>query len=111
MSNWLKEFDAQWDVPQPIEAIAGWERCSDLSWHNDTAPSFGWINEDDAQEWIRLWVNHPDPDQREFDCERYQVIHCFGDVNGVEDTVAHYEGSDVDAAIDCFRKALAARHA
>lgn len=67
--SWREEFDESFDVPELIEKLEGVE---DMSWHNDVCPSFG-VRGD--EEWdLRIWVQHPDPEQREtYEAERYMV--------------------------------------
>jgi len=47
----------------------------DASWHNDLCPSF-----ETADHRQRLWVDHPDPVQRESGCARYMI--CSQDDDG-----------------------------
>lgn len=64
--TWRDEFPADFAVP---DLIAGDDRLEDVSWHNDVCPSFilkGYDTSDGALPDIRLWVNHPDREQREF---------------------------------------------
>ncbi len=65
--GWVKEFGREYDVPLAIQSIVNDGISQDLSWHNDTAPSFGFINDAPGTTAldIRLWVDHPDPSERE----------------------------------------------
>lgn len=73
-------------MPSPIDDLVRLGYIEDLSHHNDAAPSFGaWRagpkkrGSDDDDEEVRLWVEHPDPAQRETDggdgFGRFNVIH------------------------------------
>ena len=65
---WLREFGADYAVP---DRLTNDPTLVDLSWHNDIAPSFttlGLNNNDPdyhAGVDVRLWIEHPDPAQRE----------------------------------------------
>jgi len=67
MSHTFKnQFPADFNVsPVLVKALDtdGWE---DTSWGNDVCPSF-------ECEGLRLWVEHPDPDQRESSGKRFCV--------------------------------------
>jgi hypothetical protein len=65
---WEKEFGREYDIPLEIEAL-GW---TDISWHNDMCPSF---TPDPDEDKIRLWVEHPDPNMREYDDQPRYVIN------------------------------------
>jgi hypothetical protein len=60
--NWKTEFpdfDSMPDIP------ANW---TDISWHNDTCPSFECGN-------VRIWIDYADPEQREFSTPtRFAVV-------------------------------------
>lgn len=64
--TWRDEFPADFNVP---DLIANDGRLQDTSWHNDVCPSFilkGYDTSDGDLPDIRLWVNHPDRNLREF---------------------------------------------
>lgn len=66
---WIAEKGDEFDVP---DVIAKAEGIEDMSWKNDTCPSFGLELGDDII--VRIWVDHPDRDQRENDTEhRFHV--------------------------------------
>lgn len=71
--HWLDEFGPEFDCPDEITTLEGVE---DLSWHNDTCPSFGraWL---DGELTVRCWTDHPDPDKREMSalCRYSVVVH------------------------------------
>lgn len=66
---YLREFGPDYEVPTQLETDA----FEDWSYHNDTSPSFvlsdreegPGIDSDDEYYTFRIWVNHPDPVQRE----------------------------------------------
>jgi hypothetical protein len=73
----------------------------DISWHNDVCPSFA-CKADDPDEPIRLWVNHPDPEQREYDrAERFLVTDAESELL--------YEGEDIRAALQALKDAVGRR--
>lgn len=80
--GWRKEFGEEYQVPQDIEDLTKHGVTRDLSWHNDSSPSFGFVRDVVGKPHldIRLWVEHPDVDKREFgpDSSRYGV-QVFGD--------------------------------
>ena len=66
--KWTEEFGPEFDVPKEILAHP---RMEDMSWHNDASPSFGASKGEpgdlsDPYVEVRLWVDHPDPDKREY---------------------------------------------
>lgn len=73
------EFDLGFDIRQ-------FPNLTDKSWHNDVCPSF-YIRTRD--QYLVLWVDFEDPDQREFNCQRYTVVH------------AQNYGTDSDPEIYC----------
>jgi hypothetical protein len=62
--DWKTEFGTDYDIPAAILALVESEQATDLSWHNDTAPSFGLVNETAD---LRIAVEHPDPTRRELE--------------------------------------------
>lgn len=75
MNDWTKEFGRRFAVPDIVGNV-----LVDVSYGNDSAPSFCFRRMTEAELAIgeivipRLWVNHPDPERRDFPGEnRYQV--------------------------------------
>jgi hypothetical protein len=74
--SWRSEFGDEYEVPENISAS-----LYDASWHNDSAPRF-WRKEDPASDpkssaempLYDLWVEHPDPAQRELGGKRFTVV-------------------------------------
>lgn len=66
-SDYRSEGFGDYDVPKEILML---EDIEDLSWHNDTAPSFGklWdeVDQFGGNVQIRIYVEHPDVEQREY---------------------------------------------
>jgi hypothetical protein len=62
MSKWRIEFGESWDVPSEIT-----DRLMDISWHNDTMPSFAFLTWEvpEGHYCWKVWVDHPDREQRE----------------------------------------------
>jgi hypothetical protein len=68
--NWRKEFGEDFDIPKEIES-----QLVDISWHNDVSPSFCDKSQknSDGGFLVRLWVDHPIPEQRESNGSRFCV--------------------------------------
>lgn len=98
--SWEYAFGEQYKIPG--EVISLWEKgkLNDTSWHNDIAPSFTVHGADhDADYVTRLWVEHPNPEMREWgsDAPRFKVTH---------GEVTHYEGDSIkDALISLWTNA------
>lgn len=96
MEQWIKEFGIHYHVPIEVNTLIGNGILDDISWHNDTAPSFTHVN-DEAQEectFPRLWVEHLNPAERECqkeDSQRFAVQNWDGHV--------HLETNDINVAI------------
>jgi len=77
--SWKSDFGADYKVPENISS-----QLTDMSYKNDVSPSFGiWIDDDNE---IRIWVEHPIAEEREFSygnrmAKRYIVT---GKVDGEE---------------------------
>jgi hypothetical protein len=63
--TWRSEFSDEFAVPSEIEALVAAGELADLSWHNDTCPSFGWSSDRDSEQDLRIWVDHPEEGKRE----------------------------------------------
>lgn len=90
---WVREFDEAYDVPAIVS-----DTLPDMSWHNDTCPSFGYFSSTaDSERAVRLWVEHPDRTERETgeNSARFTVI-VYGDSG---DTFTGHEGDDVTEAL------------
>jgi len=112
--SWQWEHGAEYAVPDEILNAAD---LADLSWRNDTCPSFGRTVTDpvsgDAHD-VRLWVEHPDPEQRESGGlgERFVVNYQpWSAVPVVGLTIVDYgdlyAGDDVHAALAAWESAQA----
>lgn len=88
---WEAEFGADYAVPS---AIATHPKIEDTSWHNDVCPSFTTPALFGGEADVRLWVEHPDPAQREYDVPRYRVVSSDGN-----DDVFFEHETDVEAAL------------
>lgn len=71
--NWINQFGREYEVPEAELHAAG---LMDTSWGNDVCPSFAYPGDDDH--YLALWIEHPDPERREFgeEWKRYIVIFC-----------------------------------
>jgi hypothetical protein len=59
-TNWINQFGAAYAVP--VEITKHPRLLHDTSWGNDTTPSFHFPSGGGG---IRLWVDHPNPEERE----------------------------------------------
>jgi hypothetical protein len=59
--TWRNQFQ-DYPVPGEIESLATSGVIVDTSWGNDICPSFEMYRHGHG---IRIWVDHPDPEQRE----------------------------------------------
>jgi len=103
---WMFEFGEEYDVPPAIIDSL----LADVSWHNDSCPSFRMefrmdpASGDDHD--LRLWVGHPDADQRDM-AERFVVNYqpwSNAPVPGVTvcDDGDVYAGDDPEAALKAY---------
>jgi hypothetical protein len=101
-ASWLKEFGQEYDVPREILDLINKGLADDHSWHNDMSPSFGKetpISEDEARQ-ILIWVNHPDPAQREDQrMKRFSVWDSY-----TQDELANTD--DVNEAVKAYLDAI-----
>lgn len=92
--SWRQEFDESYDVP---EVITNDPLVFDNSWHNDVCPSYQMAFGDNTYD-VRLWVNHPDPKQREMpEWPRFQVTSTF-----LDETLFETE-TNVEAALEMLK--------
>lgn len=102
---WLDEFGPAYAVPSEIADV-----LEDLSFGNDVCPSFTTRvlaqNDPDyhAGVDVRLWADHPDPQQRETgpDTPRFRVSHFFGETEFVYETE-----TDIAEALAVLRREAA----
>lgn len=99
MSLWADEHGTAFEVPVEVSQLEG---VRDLSWHNDTCPRFA-VTEDGQGP--NLWVDHPDPDERELGGSRFYVVHQAHDCASSDDVQIH-EGDDLAAAVAAFVTAV-----
>lgn len=107
MNLWEDEFGASYAVPRWFEEHAD---LTDSSWHNDVSPSFetGMAEKSYPQNArVRIWVEHPDPSQREsLSGSRYwlQFTGEGDDQNGISrycDDIWIVETDDL-SVVDCL---------
>lgn len=72
MLVWPEEFPSSYRVPRDIERLAMSGIVEDMSWRNDSSPSFGVKLKD--KNWVRLWIEHPDPQRRIGWPNRYTIV-------------------------------------
>lgn len=58
LPRWCEEFGPVYRCPPLPEGF------EDFSWHNDAMPSFGFWDETKGEASVRLWIDHPDPEER-----------------------------------------------
>ncbi len=88
--GWRSEFGDAWEPPKEIAQLEG---VDDMSWHNDTMPSFG-KEVGSRGTIVRVWSDHPEQEQRESGSDkRFNVT-----VEGEHDELAKVKdhGLDVD---------------
>lgn len=72
MPVWLEEFPASYRVPYEVERLVAAGTFEDMSWRHELTPSFGARLPD--KNWVRIWVEHPDPRMRRMWDARYTVM-------------------------------------
>lgn len=72
MIVWPDEFPASYRVPRDVIKLVEAGLVEDMSWRNEPSPSFGIKLKD--KNWVRLWVEHPDPARRVGWTDRYTVV-------------------------------------
>ena len=92
---WVREFGWEWKIPA---RILDDRELVDMSWHNDSAPSFYWNGRKATDEMdVRLFVEHPDQALRDTDhTPRFVVVD-----TATEATL--YSGGDVRKAIKALK--------
>jgi hypothetical protein len=85
--SWLSEFGSEYAVPESILRREAAGLLNDVSWHNDTAPSFEIVgaplpHEEVEENTWRISVEHPDPYQREIEGPRFVVLGPDYDYDG-----------------------------
>lgn len=93
--SYLKEFGTEYQIPAKIIELVEKKKLTDMSWHNDVSPSFGTFFADPVkgEVEIRIWIDHPEKEKREFDCDRFTVT---------DDTEVVWEGADINEAIKAY---------
>lgn len=104
---WGAEHGAGYDVPEAVTSLVLSGEAEDTSWHNDTCPSFTWPAkaDGDALPAVVLWVEHPNPERREYEGGRRFAVHIHTEDRG-EARVIH-ETDDAEDAARLFRVAVA----
>ena len=87
--SYLTEFEDIFEIPSVIRDAEGIE---DMSWHNDTCPSFGRELRDGSV--IKIFCEHPDPEQRDSGSDGQFIVYYDGDV---DEPV--WEGDDPNEAL------------
>lgn len=103
---WINQFSPLFEVPRFIDYLVLHNVIDDLSWHNDSAPSFGKISASGESD-VRLWVDHPFNDLRESYGKRFAItIARDGSQVG-----PGFETDDLLKALEMLFKELASFHA
>jgi hypothetical protein len=69
---WQEEFDSSFRVPRDIVRMVESGILEDMSWRNDPSPSFGTRLKD--KNWVKIWVEHPNPTGRVGWPDRYTIV-------------------------------------
>lgn len=88
--GWREEFGPDYAIPAEVVAMVERGELLDCSWHNDVCPSFTLAR--DGGDVPRLWIEHPDPSEREYNdgSGRYSVT-------SADDVL--YDGDDLTEAL------------
>lgn len=70
--GWKGEFGDSYEIPDFINFLVDKNVITDMSWHNNVAPSFGKFF-DESETAIELWVDHPFKSMRETSGQRFAV--------------------------------------
>lgn len=75
MTDYRREFSRDFILPRVVlDALESGELL-DQSWHNDICPSFSHRDLDPTDDYdLRLWVDHAEPDQREYGPDTYRYL-------------------------------------
>ena len=104
MKPWQKEHGFDYDIPAAVEFLVDKKVLEDVSWHNDTAPSFHIADPNQDNYGIRLWVDHPFSGNRDRD-EGHRFAVQLGEFSGESDD--EIETSELqDALTRLFKYAL-----
>lgn len=69
---WEEEFSRSFKVPVDVMRLVRSGAIEDMSWRNDPSPSFGVKLRD--KNWVRLWVEHPEPRRRRGWPDRFTIV-------------------------------------
>lgn len=94
---WRREFGDDYAVPEEVATT-----LFDLSWHNDTSPSFSLLDPVDVVP--TLYVDHPEPDKRGDGFDLRYMVYMDGE--------PMLETDDLDEALnELYRLSGKERHA
>jgi hypothetical protein len=71
---WEKEFNASYQIPDAVIQMVRDGVLVDNSYHHDTCPSFDYYYNEVGTDYVRLSVEHPDPQKREYDEPSYRFV-------------------------------------
>jgi len=95
---WVREHGADFDVPDEIQQLVNSSLATDASWHNDIAPHFEIPGRNGYS--VGIWVQHPDPDQRESGSyEKRFGVEVTNPSGSMKDDRFMFETDDVREAI------------
>ena len=96
---WQREFGKEYAIPSEVLALVRSKHAVDMSYHNDVCPSVGVCDEETGDDALRIFVEHPDPSQREAGNEaaRFYVI--------AAQVECLYSGDDVAMAVKVYEAA------
>ena len=98
--TWLNEFGVDFAIPAEILSAVESGKLEDESWHNDVCPSFSrYLPAGDGSH-MQLFVDHPDPSERELGKESSRFFVLQYPANASDDEpIEIYSGDDVVAAL------------
>jgi hypothetical protein len=94
--TWLGEHGPEYEVPGLIQFMVKEGILQDLSWHNDTCPSFAILDPKNEDRGVRMFVDHPVKGRREFP-EWGRFIVQLGELSGKPDF--ELETDDLETAL------------
>lgn len=93
---WIREHGHAYDVPAKVLELVARKQLFDASYHNDTCPRFDTTTGDEPGR--TLWIEHPEPSERELDGPRFVVQSYDADYDS--DGANLIETDDLEAALE-----------
>lgn len=99
--GWITEFDRDFNVPREILDLVASGTLDDHSWRNDVCPSFG--KEVAQDRFVRMFVERPDPDEREVPGSKRFLISIDEPDGSVTEVL---ETDDLGSALAALKKEI-----